>query len=128
MVVPGGVEVEFADEFAVGGEHSDVEVVDEDEDAGAGVAAADADVVESAVVPQGEYAGGVDAVVAGAPVAGVDRCAGRDGRGPGGVGLGGGAAIEGAVRPAVVVVGGRRRADVAAGVVMMRVAAGRAIF
>ena len=38
-------------------------------------------------------------------MAGVDWCAGRDGRGPGGVGLGGGAAIAGAVRPAVVVVG-----------------------
>jgi hypothetical protein len=43
----------------------------QDEDVGAGVAAADADVVESAVVPEGEHAAGVDAVVADAPVTGV---------------------------------------------------------
>jgi len=39
LVVPGGVEGEFAEYFAVGGEHTDVEVVGQDQHAGAGVAA-----------------------------------------------------------------------------------------
>jgi hypothetical protein len=41
----------------------DLEVLDEQGDAGAGVESADADVVHSAVVPQGDGAGLVDAVV-----------------------------------------------------------------
>jgi hypothetical protein len=57
--------------------------VGQDEDAGSGVAATEADVVQAAVVPQGDHAGFVDAVVADAVVAGVDRGAGRDGLGPG---------------------------------------------
>ena len=42
----------------------------EDQDAGSGGTAAQADVVQSAVVPQGDHAGGVDAVEADAVVAG----------------------------------------------------------
>jgi hypothetical protein len=45
--------------------------VDEDQDVGAAVAAAHADVVEAAVVAQGELAVGVDAVVADAIGAGM---------------------------------------------------------
>ena len=48
MVVAGGVEGEFAEEFADCGDDADLEVVDED--VVAGVTAADADVVASAVV------------------------------------------------------------------------------
>ena len=49
MVVPGGVDGEFADELAGGGvDDSDVEVADEHEDAGSGVGSADADVVQPA--------------------------------------------------------------------------------
>jgi hypothetical protein len=65
-----------------------------DQDAGAGVAAADADVVQPAVVSQGDQAAAVDAVVADAVVAGVDRGAGGDGLGPCGVGLRGSPATE----------------------------------
>ena len=45
MVVPGGVQLEFAEELSVGVQDADVAVADEDQDAAAGVAAADADVV-----------------------------------------------------------------------------------
>jgi hypothetical protein len=50
------------------GDDPDVQVAGEGEDFGAGPAAADADVVEPAVVPQGEFAVGVDAVAADAEV------------------------------------------------------------
>jgi hypothetical protein len=68
LVVLGRVELEFSEEFAVVGEDPDVELVDQDQDVGAGVAAADADVVEPAVVAQGEHPAGVDLVVADAVV------------------------------------------------------------
>ena len=69
MVVAGGVQGEVAEEFSGGGvDDADVEVVDEHDDVGAGVGAADADVVEAAVVAEGDDAGGVDAVVADAVV------------------------------------------------------------
>jgi hypothetical protein len=46
LIVPGGVEDKFAQEFAGGGvDNADVQVVDEEEDAGPGVGPADADVV-----------------------------------------------------------------------------------
>jgi hypothetical protein len=45
LVVAAGVEGEFAEKFAVFGDHPDVQFVDEHSDVGAGVAAADADVV-----------------------------------------------------------------------------------
>jgi hypothetical protein len=63
-----------------------VPVAGQDEDAGAGVATAQADVVQAAVVAQGDDAGAVDAVVADAEVAGVDRCTSRStsGRSPAG--------------------------------------------
>src|SRR5687767_4856914 len=73
LVVAGRVEGELAEEFTGGGvDDADVEVVDEHQDWRAGVGAADADVVEAAVVAEGDAAGGVDAVVAFAPgVAGL---------------------------------------------------------
>jgi hypothetical protein len=64
LVVLGRVELQFSEEFAVVGEDADVSIVDQNEDVGAGVASADADVVEPAVVSQGEDAAGVDLVVA----------------------------------------------------------------
>lgn len=71
LVVAGGVDGEFAEQFAGGGvDDPDVEVVGEQEDAGLGVGSADADVVEAAVDAQGDGAAGVDAVVTD-PVVGV---------------------------------------------------------
>ena len=48
-----------------------MEVTDEDEDVGAGVGAADADVVEAAVVSEGDDPGFVDLVVADSVVVGI---------------------------------------------------------
>ena len=68
---------EFAEDLAGGGvDDADVEVVDEHQDAGSGVGSADADVVELAGVAEGELAAGVDAVGAGAVVAGGAGLAG----------------------------------------------------
>jgi hypothetical protein len=64
LVVAGGVEGEVAEEFAVLGDDSDVEVGGEDQDRGSGVVSADSDVVESAVVAEGDSSDLVDAVVA----------------------------------------------------------------
>jgi hypothetical protein len=65
LVVLGGVEGEGAEELAGGGVHdADVELGDEHDDEGSGVGSADADVVEPAIVAEGELAGGVDTVVA----------------------------------------------------------------
>src|SRR6202020_2605364 len=51
LVVAGGVEVQFAEEFASGGvDDADVQVVDEHQDGGSGVGPADADVAELAAV------------------------------------------------------------------------------
>ena len=80
------------------------EVLDEQDDGGSGVGSADADVVESAVVAQGDGAGFVDAVVAD-PVVGVG-VAGLAGQGFGQrvvAACGGGSVRQGAVRAAVVV-------------------------
>jgi len=69
LVVAGGVEGEVAEEFAGGGvDDADVEVGDEEDDGGSGVGSADADVVEPAVVAQGDRAAVVDAVVSDATV------------------------------------------------------------
>ena len=69
LVVAGGVEDEFAEEFAGGGvDDADVQVLDEEQDVGSGVGSADADVVEPAVGPEGDDAGVVDAVGADAVV------------------------------------------------------------
>jgi hypothetical protein len=65
LVVAVEVDGELAEKFA--GEcvdDADVEVVYEQDDVGSGVGSSDADVVESAVVAQGDGAGVVDAVVA----------------------------------------------------------------
>ncbi len=104
LVVPVGVESQFADELAVAVQDSDAKVIDEDVDVLAGVAAADADVVEPAVVAQREDPGRVDGVVADAEVDVGDGGAGRGGFGSGVVGLLRGSSADGAVRPLGVVV------------------------
>jgi hypothetical protein len=104
LVVAGGVEGEFAEEFTVGGDDADVKVGGEDQDAGSGVGAADADVVEAAVVPQGDYPTGVDLVAADAVVAVDDRAGEWLGFRSGGECLGRGAAVQGPVRAGGVVV------------------------
>jgi hypothetical protein len=63
----------------------DVEVGDEEDDGGSGVGASDADVVESAVVAQGDRAAVVDAVVAD-PVVGVVDVVGWAGFGSSAIG------------------------------------------
>src|SRR3954452_22082542 len=61
LVVAAGVEGELGEQSAGGGgDDADVEVLDEDENVGSGVGSSDADVVESAVVPEGDDAGVVD--------------------------------------------------------------------
>ncbi len=71
LEVAGGVEGELAEQFSgVAVDDPDLKILDEQGDAGAGVASSDSDVVQSAVVPQGDHAGGVDAVEADAVVAG----------------------------------------------------------
>ena len=79
LVVAGRVEGELAEEFSGGGvDGADVEVLNEDDDVGSGVGSADADVVEPSVVPEGDDAGVVDAVVADAGVGvGVAAAAGQ---------------------------------------------------
>ena len=79
VVVAFGVEDQFAEELAgCCVDDADLEVLDEQDDAGSGVGSADADVVQSAVVPQGDRAGVVDAVVSD-PFVGVGVC-GRAGQ------------------------------------------------
>ena len=69
LVVLARVEGQVAQESAGGGvDDADVQVLDEHDDVGPGVGPADADVVEPAVVAQGDDAGGVDAVAADAVV------------------------------------------------------------
>src|SRR4051812_13283314 len=63
--------------MSAGAEHADVRVVDEHQDACAGVAASEADVVEPAVVQQGELAVGVE-LFRGGPEVAVDQCARTD--------------------------------------------------
>ena len=104
MEVAGGVEGELAEELSgVAVEDPDVEVVDEEGDPGAGVESAESDVVESAVVAQGDGARGVDTVVTDSPV-GVDVGAGGGGLGSGGVGRRWCAATDRSVGSNVVVV------------------------
>ena len=103
MVVPGGVEDEVAEQFSGGlVDDPDVQVLDQQEDVGSGVGSSDADVVEAAVVAQGDDAGVVDAVAADPLVGGLQ--AGGGGFGSGGVGGRGCSAGEGAVRTPLVVV------------------------
>ena len=71
MVVPVGVEDQLPDEVAgVTCDDANVQLVDEQGDAGSAVGGADADVVEAAVVAQGDGAAGVDGVVADSVVGG----------------------------------------------------------
>ena len=70
LVVPGGVDLEFAEEAAGGGvDHADMEVLDQEQDVGSGVGSAEADVTEFPGDAQGDTAGFVDLVGAGAVVA-----------------------------------------------------------
>ena len=64
LVVAGGVEREFADEFSVGCDDADGLVGDEELDLASFVGSADADVVEPARVAQADLAVRVDGVVA----------------------------------------------------------------
>ena len=92
LVVLVRVEGELAEQFAGGGvDDADVQVLDEHDDVGPGVGPADTDVVQAAVVAQGDDAGVVDAVAADA-VVGVGGAAAGDGLGPGDVGSGRGCA------------------------------------
>ena len=93
MVAAFGVEGEGSQDFAGGGvDDADVEVVDEHDDGLAGPASSDGDLVEGAVVAEGDFAGVVDAVVADA-VVGVVGVVVRGGFGSCGVGGGGGGAV-----------------------------------
>src|SRR4051812_21109067 len=103
LEVAGGVQGEFAEEFA-GVAVDDLDVhVDEQGDRGAGAESAEADVVDAGVVPRGDGPGLVDLVVPDSAVR-VDVGPGGGGLGSGGVGLPGGSAREGTVRADVVVV------------------------
>ena len=62
LVAAGVVDGEVAEEFAVCGHDPDVEVGDVEPDSCSCVSASDADVEESRVVAQGDFAGLVDAV------------------------------------------------------------------
>jgi hypothetical protein len=88
------VEGEFPQQFAgVFGDDAEVEFADEHQELCAGLGAADADVVESAVVPEGELTVGVDAGFADAEVlTDVDAAPGGDRAGQGRPSVGGGAA------------------------------------
>lgn len=86
MVAAVGVEGEGAQDFAGGGvDDADLEVGDEHDDGGSGVGSSDADVVELAVVAEGDFAGLVDAVVADS-VVWVEVALAGCGFGSGGVG------------------------------------------
>ena len=128
MVVPRGVGGECSEDFAGGGvDNADVAVVDEEEDGGSGVGSSDADVVESAVVAEGDDAAGVDAVAADSLAAvcggGSGLCFGeslvRDGWGDaveGAVGAGGVVEVDEGVElvlECVVGVGGLQGGEVA---------------
>jgi hypothetical protein len=65
LVVPAGVEGELAEEFTgLFVDHPDVQVLDHQQDVCSGVGSADADVMQPAVVAQGDASGVVDAVAA----------------------------------------------------------------
>ena len=103
LVAVGGVEGEVAQDFAGGGvADGDVEAVDEGFDGFPVVGAADADGVEGAAVAQGDLAV-VDLVGPHPGVGSVWGFGGGGGFGPVGVGRGGGASVQGAVGPVVVV-------------------------
>jgi hypothetical protein len=74
LVVPGGVDGEFADDFSgCGIADGDVGVVDEHQDVFTGVGPADADVAELSCVAEGEFPELVDPVDAAVPVVSLFR-------------------------------------------------------
>src|SRR5829696_6888942 len=105
LIIHGWVEDELADDLAGGGmDDADVEAVDQHQDRGSGVGSADADVVESAVVAEAEFAVAVDDVAADPGLRLAIRGVRRDGFGSGLVGSHRGAPVQGAVWPPGVVV------------------------
>lgn len=93
MVVAGGVEFEFAEEFAgCGVDDADVEVFDEQDNAGSGVGSSYSDVVKFPGVAQGDGSCFVDDVAADAVVGVVTAVVGG-GFGSGLIGGGGGRAV-----------------------------------
>lgn len=106
MVVPAGVQGEFADELAgVAVQDADVAVVDQDDDVGAAPSFTESDVVQAAVVADGDNAAGVDAVVTYSVMRRNLVCGGK-GFGPGSEGLQRCSSADGAVWAHGVVVGG----------------------
>jgi hypothetical protein len=81
LVVLGWVEGQVTEEFAVAADDPDVQVVGEDVDADAGQEAAEPDVVQAAVVAQGDRSGLVDHIAA-EPVVVGDRRAVRGAAAP----------------------------------------------
>ena len=96
----------MAQDFAGGCvDDADVEVLDEHDHGGSGVGSSYADVVQATVVSQGQFAVGIDDVVADSVVAVVVAVDGGCGFGKGLVGGRWGALVrEGSVGPVVVVV------------------------
>ena len=91
LVVTTWVEGQVPQEFARLGQDSNLEIVHRHQDALACVAPADRDVVEPAVVAQGDRPAGVHAVSADPEVAVLDGRAERDRLRAGGEGVGGSA-------------------------------------
>src|SRR4029450_5014198 len=108
LVVPGWVEDEVSDGFAVGCGDPHVEVLDQYEDFRAGVSAADADVVQGAARADRELAAGVDGVVADSVVRVVEGLCSRGGLGSALVGGSWRSPAQGAVGANVVVVAAER--------------------
>jgi hypothetical protein len=98
LVVPVGVELEVSEQLSAGRDDPDVQVVDQDQDGLAAVAAPESDVVQAAVVPQGDLAVGVDGVVPDPVVPADQRLSAGEGFGSGLVGLLRGLAVQGPVR------------------------------
>ena len=84
---------------------ADVEAVDQHQDGGSGVGSADADVVQPARVAEGQCAAGIDDVAADPGLRFSFCCGWWAGFGSGLVGGGWGEPVQGAVWPALVVVG-----------------------
>jgi hypothetical protein len=106
LVVLCWVEGEAAELGSAGVEDLDVAAGDEQDDASAAVGAADGDVVQAALVPEGDGAFLVEFVVADAVAGGVDAGAGGVGLLAGGVGGGGSRTADGPVGADLVVVAG----------------------
>jgi hypothetical protein len=105
LVVASWVDDQVAQDLAGGGvDDGDVEVLDEQDDVGSGVGSADADVAKAAGDAQGDAAGFVDLVAAGAVVGVGAAVAAGSGLRQGGVEAGGGGVVrKRAVRSSLVV-------------------------